>query len=143
MTDDDRTPWLELLIAYRYWIGALASITLIGAIAWVWIHGLPEVEIPQWVTVFTFGAIVAAALGALPAAMIVDWLYDPPKRYLVQPGLTADEAAIYELNPDTFEDLTVYQGSLPAPGGPSINPIQPSRPSIRATRVLASWPSSV
>ncbi|CCQ34325.1 hypothetical protein HLRTI_001514 [Halorhabdus tiamatea SARL4B] len=115
LVDDSRPAWLELAIAYRYWIGGGLTVTFLTLLLGVVVFGLelPEISLNQPTKVFLFGGLLAAISGALPAAKIIDWLYDPPKRYVVSLGLKKSETpAIYELTPTAWESVWVEEGDL-------------------------------
>lgn len=109
-----RDDLLELLKAYRYWVGSgmfLLALFLAGSVFGFW--ELPSFSLARPHKVFLVALLLAGSVGALPASRIVAWLYDPPKRYLVKPGLTADDAGIYELSPKAFEEMEVVgEGDL-------------------------------
>lgn len=115
LLDESHPAWLELAIAYRYWIGGGLTVLFLTLTIGVMVFGLelPEITLSQPVKVFLFGGLLAAVLGALPAAKIVDWLYDPPKRYIVVLGLKESESpAIYEMTPAAWETVWVEEGDL-------------------------------
>ena len=113
LTESRRSRWMTLLVAYRYWVGAATILLLAGAIAYYLLHGVPRIYVPQNVRVFALGILLALALGALPASKIIDWLYNPPKRYIVSLGLKeSEDPAIYELTPASWERVWVEDGAL-------------------------------
>ncbi|QSG05306.1 hypothetical protein [Halapricum desulfuricans] len=105
---------VELLKAYRNWIG-LAALLVVGVIvAALTVLGisLPEISLGREQKVFLLSAVLLGLAGYFPLVKIYQWLYDPPKRYLVQPAVSDDEGGIYELSPTAFENLTVKGGQL-------------------------------
>jgi len=117
---------VDLLTAYRNWLG-FGAIVLALALAVAWFTGafpsVPEVPEPaQAAGLAMFGAF---ALGYLPTARLVDYLYDPPKRYIVCLGLSPDrseefaeiprdaaEPGVYELSPAAWENVICLDGEM-------------------------------
>lgn len=105
---------VELLKAYRNWIG-LGVLLVVGAVvALVTILGvsLPEISLGREHKAFLLSFVLLGLAGYFPVVKIYEWIYDPPKRYLVQPAVSDDEGGIYELSPTAFENLTVKGGQL-------------------------------
>ena len=117
---------VDLLKAYRNWIG-LTLVILVLALVGLWLVGaLPSTpDIPEWAQATALALLGAAALGYLPARQAIDLLYDPPKRYVVCTGLSPDrsdeygpiepeaaEPGVYELTPTAWERVIVLDGEL-------------------------------
>lgn len=100
---------VDLLSAYRNWIGAGAFL-LAAVVGALWYVGaLPAVdvpEIPEPVQAAALALVGAFALGYLPTMRLVDYLYNPPKRYLVCIG-TTDQTDKYDLPPEAFKPRIV------------------------------------
>lgn len=93
---------VDLLKAYRNWIG-LSVVILLSALLVLWYLGaLPSVTVPESVQAAMLAVIGAAALGYLPASRALDYLYDPPKRFVVCVGLAPDQQEEYDLPPTSF-----------------------------------------
>ncbi|MHB9288120.1 hypothetical protein ACKVMT_13905 [Halobacteriales archaeon Cl-PHB] len=104
-TDLATSPWPWLGAAFLLVVGAVVAVVVKPTI--------PSGSVPRIVKVGAVGTIAAGALGYLPTAKVLDWLYDPPKRYLVCPGLTEDvEPGVWELTPQEYADLEVVGGQL-------------------------------
>lgn len=73
---------------------------------------IPTIVVPRPAKVLLAAAIVSGGVAAFPADRIVSWLYDPPKRIIVQPALSEDEGGIWEMTPASFEALEVVDGQL-------------------------------
>jgi len=110
-TDQSRPAWLELVIAYRLFIGAILSLALIGVIGYVWINGVPEISIGTTGKVVLVSLFLAVPTGAILARPVVRWLYHKDSRYLVVLGLH-DEAGVWELSPAAWSKLDVVEGEL-------------------------------
>jgi hypothetical protein len=94
---------VDLLKAYRNWIGLVGVILLLAFIVLWYLGALPSVpNVPESVQAALFAVIGAAALGYLPAARALDYLYDPPKRFVVCVGLAPDQQEEYDLPPQAF-----------------------------------------
>jgi len=109
----NRSRWeltVDLLDAYSLWVGLGGFVLAIGMIAVLATRGVPSV--PRYWRVFLVAAVACAALGYPAVVKVLRYLYDPPKRYLVQPGVTDDEGGIWELSPKAFENLHVKGGEL-------------------------------
>ena len=104
---------VDLLKAYRNWIGLAVLVivaTAVAAIAFLGID-LPTIQISRDQKVFAMAAVLLGILGYFPLAKIYGWLYDPPKRYIVSLGLSG-EPGIYELTPAAWQDVTVIEDEL-------------------------------
>jgi hypothetical protein len=100
---------VELLTAYRWWIGS-ATVVAVGLAVW---FGLPEIpEIPRGPRLFAVGALAAIALGYAPAMKIVEYLYSPEGTYLVDIDARDNGFALYHLSPEKWEHLEVETGEL-------------------------------
>jgi len=100
---------VELLTAYRWWIGS-ATVVAVGL---AWWFGLPDLPtIPREPRLFTVGALAAIALGYAPAMRLVDWLYSPGGTYLVDIDARDNGFALYRLSPEKWEKLSVESGEL-------------------------------
>lgn len=104
---------VDLLTAYR-WI--LALVGVVALVAFMLVRPtipLPQVTIPRVVKVAFVAALSAAVLGFIPASKALDWLYDPPRRYVVCLGLKSDaEPGLWRLSPASWEQVTVTDGEL-------------------------------
>ncbi|WP_436934091.1 hypothetical protein [Halovenus marina] len=105
---------LELLTAYRYWIGATALLSLLVGGVLLWVYGLPSLpSVPESVQAAALATIGAGALGYVPAWAALNRLHNPPKRHIVVPGLKEDaDPGMWELTPNDFAELTVEDGEL-------------------------------
>ncbi|WP_181687318.1 hypothetical protein [Halorhabdus salina] len=110
-TSESRPHWLELVVAYRLFIGVFLSIGLLGAIGYVWLNGFPKIVIGQNAKVAAFALFLSVPTGALIARPIVSWLYSTTDRWLVVLGLS-DNAGIWRLPPADWSDLEVTKGQL-------------------------------
>ncbi|RXK46599.1 hypothetical protein [Halorientalis pallida] len=100
---------VELLTAYRWWIGS-ATVVAVGLAVW---FGLPEIpEIPRGPRLFAVGALAAIALGYAPAMKIVEYLYSPEGTYLVDIDSRDNGFALYHLSPEKWKHLEVETGEL-------------------------------
>lgn len=100
---------VELLKAYRWWIGVATFAGVVAVILW----GVPQLpRIPRSVRLFTVGVLAAVALGYAPAMRLVDWLYSPDGTYLVDIDARDNGFALYRLSPEKWEDLSVESGEL-------------------------------
>ncbi|MFC7057991.1 hypothetical protein [Halovenus salina] len=93
---------VELLTAYRNWIGLLTVLLLLSFVALWWAGALPSVTVPESVQATMLAVIGAAALGYLPASRTLDYLHDPPKRFVVCVGMAPEQADEYDLPPRAF-----------------------------------------
>jgi len=108
-----RSRWelvVDLLDSYSMWVGLGGFVLAIGMIVVLATRGVPEV--PRYWRVFLVAAVACAALGYPAVVKVLRYLYDPPKRFLVQPGVSAGEGGIWELSPKDFENLHVEGGEL-------------------------------
>lgn len=101
---------VDLLKAYSTWV-ALGTAAVVAAVLIVQ-PTLPTVTIPRWGKVGVLAMIGATVLGYVPASKALDWLYDPPKRYVVCLGLSGGEPGIWELSPAAWEEVYVTEGEL-------------------------------
>jgi len=104
---------VELLTAYRNWIG-LAALVVVGTVAvLVTVLGvsLPRVEITRDQKVFVLSSVLLGMAGYFPLAKIYEWIYNPPKRYIVSLGLSG-EPGIYELSPKAWQNVDVIEDEL-------------------------------
>lgn len=100
---------VELLTAYRHWIG----LGVVVALATGLYLGFPDVpSIPRGPRLFAVGAILAVGLGYAPAVKIVDYLHSRDSTYLVDIDARDNGLAIYELSPGKWEHLAVEKGEL-------------------------------
>ncbi|WP_335999367.1 hypothetical protein [Halorientalis halophila] len=100
---------VELLKAYRWWIGS-ASVVAVGLAVW---FGLPDLpSIPREPRLFAVGALAAVAIGYAPAMKIVDYLYSPDGTYLVDIDARDNGFALYRLSPEKWERLEIEKGEL-------------------------------
>jgi len=112
-TRTDRSRWeliVDLLDAYSLWVGLGGFVLTIGMIVVIATRGVPSV--PRYWRVFLVAAVACAALGYPAVVKVLRFLYDPPKRFLVQPAVSDEAGGIWELSPADFEDLTVTNGQL-------------------------------
>src|SRR6056297_1151917 len=104
-----REATVELLKAYRHWIGLAVVVTL----GLLWYFGLPDLPpIPRGPRLFAMGALAAIAGGYAPAMKIVDYLYSPDSTFLVDIDSRDNSFALYRLSPEKWEHLTVEKGEL-------------------------------
>jgi len=101
---------VDLLKAYRWHV---ATVTVAVAVSLIIIQPtVPTVTVPRWIKVVFFGLLAAALLGYLPGALLLDWLYDPPRRYIVCLGFSDGPAGVWELTPSAWSDVQVTEGQL-------------------------------
>jgi len=111
-TESEGQPaWLELVVAYRLFIGGFLSLGLLGLLAYVLLVGVPAISIGQNLKVAFFALFFTVPVGAIAAKPIVNWLYSSQYRYLVVLGLD-DQAGVWKLSPSAWADLDVTEGSL-------------------------------
>jgi len=115
VSDDNpnRSRWelaVDLLDSYSMWVGLGGFVLAIGLIVVLATRGVPQV--PRYWRVFLVAAVACAALGYPAVVKVLRYLYDPPRRYLVQPAVSDDEGGIWELSPKDFERLHVKGGEL-------------------------------
>lgn len=105
---------VELLKAYSTWVGLGMIVVGTGLVGLVAVLGisLPSISLGREQKAFALAFVGLGLLGYFPLVQIYKWLYDPPRRYLVQPAVSDDEGGIYELSPTAFENLTVKGGQL-------------------------------
>src|SRR6056297_2777042 len=104
-----REATVELLKAYRHWVGLAVVVTL----GLLWYFGLPDLpSFPREPRLFAMGALAAIAGGYAPAMKIVDYLYSPDGTYLVDIDARDNGFALYRLSPEKWERLTVETGEL-------------------------------
>src|SRR6056297_2277368 len=104
-----REATVELLKAYRHWVGLAVVVTL----GLLWYFGLPDLpHVPREPRLFVMGALAAIAGGYAPAMKIVDYLYSPDSTYLVDIDSRDNGFALYELTPEKWEHLEVEKGEL-------------------------------
>lgn len=101
---------VDILDSYSTWVGLGLVVGVIGLTIVLATRGVPQV--PRYWRVFGIAALATGALGYPAVVKILRWLYDPPKRFLVQPAASADEGGIWQLSPSEFEDLHVRGGEL-------------------------------
>jgi len=104
---------VDLLKAYRNWIGlaVILAVGILGAAVAMLGVALPEISIGRDQKVFLLSFVLLGMAGYFPIVKIYDWLYDPPKRYLVSLGLSG-EPGIYELTPRAWENVDVIEDEL-------------------------------
>ena len=101
---------VDLLAAYRWWVGG--AVTAVVVVLLVVGVNLPTVEITRPYKVAGVAMLAAAVLGYAPASKALDWLYDPPRRYIVSLGFSGDTPGIWELTPAAWDDVEVTDGEL-------------------------------
>ena len=101
---------VELLKAYRHYVG-VAAFVVVAALAYFQ-PAVPSIEIQRsWKVAFVaIGA--AGTFGYLPAAKALDWLYNPPRRFVVSLGLSGGQPGVWTLSPSAWSDVTVTEGRL-------------------------------
>lgn len=117
MSDSGRTrrdALIEVVVAYRNWIGgAIAVGAIVVGVAMLLGWSPPSLSIPRPLKVAIVGLIVAVLIGWIPAAKIVSWLYNPPKRYIINLGLRESESpGIWRLSPSTWQDVEITEGEV-------------------------------
>lgn len=121
---DQRKTRLELAIdlikAFRLYI----FLTFAGVVTALWYYqpDLPNLSLQTEVAIIA--GIGAFALGYVPAWALLNYLHNPPKRYIISLGLSesppddaelspqAFEPGIYELTPNAWERVRVLDGNL-------------------------------
>ncbi len=101
---------VELLKAYRHYVGLLALLALAGLLYLQ--PDMPTVKIRREWKVAAVALAAAGVVGYLPAAKVLDWLYNPPRRYVVSLGLSGGEPGVWELSPAAWNDVDVTEGQL-------------------------------
>lgn len=101
---------VELLKAYRHYVGA-ALLVAVGAVLYFQ-PTIPSVSISREWRVAGVAVASAGILGYLPAAKALDWLYDPPRRYVVSLGFSGGEPGVWELSPSAWAEVDVTEGRL-------------------------------
>jgi len=98
---------VALVIAYKHYI----ALTLIGAVVAGVLAGVSPPAMPLRVKVAALAVTLALALGYAPVSKFLNYLYDPPKRFVVSLGLSGNPG-IYQLTPAAWERVEVVDGEL-------------------------------
>ena len=99
----------ELLVQSRWFLLAVTLVSLlVGAVVW-WLLDLSVPSIGRELKLFALAYGVAAVLGTPIATRLVDWLYTPQKKYLVEFDAATDEFALWPIPQSQFRELQVNE----------------------------------
>lgn len=99
----------DLLIGFRFYI----FVFVVGLTTAVWLTKPQLPSLPVGAEVAALALLGAFGIGYIPVWKALDYIYNPPKRYIVVPGLKEDaEPGLWQLTPAAFSRLDVTGGDL-------------------------------
>ena len=114
MTDESNTTTnRELLVQSRWFLLAVALlVVLVGSISW-WLLDLSVPPIGREVKLFAMAFVAAVVLAAPWATRLVDWLYTPDSKYLLDYDAETDELHLWEIPAPTWRELDIEEELYP------------------------------